>query len=244
MGIFQKIKTYLLKPYDYIIHKKLVEKVDKQENLQTESKDKPFQIEIIEKEKPAFDLPLYKELLQKILSTAQENYKILSIDWRNRQSHLIRTYLWLSVTLMIAQISLFASVWSQAPSSFIPWHITATWYFYVLAFISLALSWAVFFLGIDAMRGREDGIFLPCMKELDNELCLLAHQDALDSASSVSNYTLYADMLGQYQRSITGQIKTNTIVGRKLRKMSYILLLSIFFSGLTIIPWGKIIYIV
>lgn len=173
----------------------------------------------------------HKDLLKMILSAAQDEYKIMALEWRNRQTLIIRTYLWISVVAIAAQISLFLPVWAENHKKMLPWELCPTVAFFIFVLLALLCSFYVFVLGVDTLRGR-DGIRLP-YEHTYSRMCDHSYKEATEVENSLSLYLL---LIKNLETAINHQKEQNVIAGLKLRRMSCFLLIALFFTGCALLP--------
>lgn len=177
----------------------------------------------------------YNDTLKTLLSIAKDDYKFLALDWRNRQTGLIKTYLWIAVTLIASELHIFSSVWNNKPSSFLLWHIEPFFLFYLFAVLALAVSFAVFILGIDTLRGR-GGIF-PIFTKNYSDFSVQRYEELYEDRQN----TLYHDMLVMIDIANHNQRLQLKRTAYMLRTMSCLLLASVILSVLAVIPYAKIL---
>ena len=174
----------------------------------------------------------YKKTLELLINSARDEYKQYTIDWRNRHSGLIKTYLWIAVTLIASELHIFSSIWNKKPSSFLLWHIEPTFLFYFFAILALITSFFVFILGIDTLRGR-GGITSQFTKKY-SDFAIQHYEEVFENMP----ITLYSDMLVMIDIAIYEQRMQIKQTAYKLRIMSYTLLVSIIFSILATFPYN------
>lgn len=177
----------------------------------------------------------YHKTLEFLLTSARDEYKQCTIDWRNRQTGLIKTYLWLAVTLIAAELHIFSSIWNKTPSSFLLWNIEPTFLFYLFALLALILDFAVFILGIDTLRGR-GGVHRQFEKNY-SDFSVQRYKEIFEDRQK----TLHHDMLVMIDIAIYEQRMQLAKIAYKLRAMSYLLLASVILSVLAVIPYAKIL---
>lgn len=181
-----------------------------------------------------FNHTVYAELLKSILSAAREEYKLMLLEYPNRQLFILRTYLWIAVTEIITQISLFSPIVLSKHEVLLPWIVPQTYFFYIFAVASLLCSFATFCLGVYSLRKRT-GVRLLYKQEFMN-LARKAHADALASAAKKNTHSMYLYMIEDTEGAIRHQREQNTITGQRLRYMSYALLFSLGFSLVAVLP--------
>lgn len=167
----------------------------------------------------------YNDTLKTLLSIAKDDYKFLALNWRNRQTGLIKTYLWIAVTLIASELHIFSSVWNNKPS----------FLFYLFAVLALAVSFAVFILGIDTLRGR-GGVHRQFEKNY-SDFSVQRYKEIFEDRQK----TLHHDMLVMIDIAIYEQRMQLAKIAYKLRAMSYLLLASVILSVLAVIPYAKIL---
>ena len=174
-----------------------------------------------------FDHTKYREGLTFIAKMAYDEYRQVCLDIPKYQASLLRTYLWLSSLIA----TLEAGFYFKAVSGEISWagmiSTTGDWFFF-FAGISLTSSLAAFALGVDTLRGR--GMSTLPLGDF-NILATKAYEMAYDPSSS----KLYPTLIKALDAEISRQTTVTSRKGRKLRAMSRLVLISVFFSILTTI---------
>ncbi len=172
----------------------------------------------------------YKKTLEFFLASARDEYKQCTIDWRNRQTGLNKTYLWIAITLIAAELHIFSPVWNNKQSPFLLWHIEPSFWFYLFAALALLASFVVFMLGIDTLRGRDE--IMRQFQENYSDLAIKCYNEVFENAP----IKLYSDMLNMIDTAIYMQRIQIKHIAYKLRAMSYLLILSVVFSFLAVVP--------
>lgn len=174
-----------------------------------------------------FDHTKYREGLLFLAKMAYDEYRQVCLDIPKYQATLLRTYLWLSSLV----VTLEAGFYIKAGSGEISWAgktCTIGDWFYFFAGISLVASLAAFALGVDTLRGR--GIpTLPL-----GDFNVLANK-AFEMASDASSSKLYPTIIRALNVEISREAASISRKGKKLRAMSRLILISVFFSILSAI---------
>lgn len=165
----------------------------------------------------------YRASLELILKAAQEDYKQVTFDRPNRQSTILKTYMWLSSLLFAAEWSFFSSVREGKAPKLLLGSVCQNDLFFALVVMALGCAAIAFILGVDAARGR------------------IAHRypyedsytDQIREAYNTSSYgenpneSLRINMIIQLERGIRHHRKEIERVGRRLRTISRLMLLSV-----------------
>lgn len=167
-------------------------------------------------------------LLKIILDMAHNEYKIFSLEWRNRQNSILRLYLWLSVTILAAQISI-SNLIIKNEMPLLAFVVPNNSFYFCLIF-AILLAFFAFAIGLDTLRGRS--VVMNFHISTYTEIMNFAYQECIDDEY---RNDLVVDLIKQAETGITHQIKIGETVGRKLRYISLCLLFSLFFSILAII---------
>jgi hypothetical protein len=174
-----------------------------------------------------FDHAKYREGLSFLAKMAYDEYRHVCLDIPKYQATLLRTYLWLSSLIA----TLEAGFYFKAVSGEIFWAgrvCVTSCCFYFFAGISLTASLAAFALGVDTLRGRGMST-LPL-----GDFNVLAEK-AYEMASDPSSSKLYPTIIKALNAEISRQTASKSKKGKKLRAMSALALVSVFFSILAII---------
>lgn len=182
----------------------------------------------------------YGKALENILRAAQEDYKQITYERRARQQFILRTYLWLSTLILGVQIPIFSHVKiSSVGFKVVPWDIQITPFFYFWAAVAIFASLASFVLGVDTMRGRGETLvpYQPYKKLLD-----LAYKSASNTPenSSSDKEAWCIEMIKSLTAAINNERLQASKVGKKLRGISYAILISVLFTMLALMPTFKI----
>lgn len=152
--------------------------------------------------------------LSLLLDIARTEYKILFVDDRTYQGGLLKTYLWLSTVMIAAIIALGDAAMGKGQILFIAGR--CGWIFFICWGSSLALSLAVFGLGVDALRGRNGFLTFGNFKQL--------FEIAEEAARAEDRHSFRIDLLRFLEKTTAIQTAETSRTGLRLRKMSYMLL--------------------
>ncbi len=174
-----------------------------------------------------FDDAKYRADLETIVSLAHDEYHYVTHILPKYQSNYLRTYLWLASLILASQLGIYLKVMEHG---FVCDMLSKqpTPGFYAWAFLSLAASFSAFVLGTDTLRGRD---FVQKPFKNFNDLAQLSYEAAFNARSQ----TLYASVINSLNNSINHQTEQGNSRGKKLRCMSYIILLSVFFTLMAIL---------
>lgn len=184
-----------------------------------------------QKQEPVFDFDRYYQLLGEILHAAQDEYRQFSLEWRNRQHSILKTYLWLAVTLAAAQFTLFSKVWGHDEQPF-PWILVPGPVFYIFAFLALGTSAVAFCLGVDTLRGKDIRLAYDRAYE---EMMNMAREESFISSNQAG--MLEKTMILCLENGLSHYRAQGTRTGKRLRILSRLLLLSLFFFAIALLPW-------
>jgi len=171
------------------------------------------------------DLPRFRTKLELLLKNASEDHRYLSKDLPAYQANYLRTYLWLATVLIAFNASIYGKLLEGTSSiPFLQGHPTACFNFG--AAVSLVLLLIVFWMGVDAMRGRRNVEFpFGNYVERYNEIWTETEDD---------NEPTLGRVLATFQQEITHQSEVCSRVATKLRYMSRLLLGSVATTLLTL----------
>lgn len=178
------------------------------------------------------DNEAYREYLKLIHDSAFKEYGYYALDWRNRQTSLLKTYLWLSFTIIVAQANIFPTVWNGESLAILPWSLSPSVRFYFFVFIAAITSLSAFAFGIDSLRGR--GGVHSHYKMLHQDMMMHAYSETI--SKEVTPFCLYVNMISNLQDAIHHQKEQNRLLAIKLRTTSYLLLTSILFTAASLLP--------
>lgn len=176
---------------------------------------------------PAFDFGNYKEFLATLLKAAQDEYKVVTYDRRTMQHAILRNYLWLSTIMFSVECT---GIYQVVGNTGVPWPMYPSALFWILAGLSVTSSLACFCYGIDTMRGRGTVAF-PYQVPFES-LMDMAHQEA---SRTLPYGRLYLAMIRDLEKGINQNRATATKVGKKLRYISWGLLLSLASAVLAVL---------
>lgn len=184
-----------------------------------------------ENQKSDFDFDRYANLLNTILEAVQEEHKQFSLDWRNRQFSILKTYLWLSITLIASQFAIFSKIWGG--NSPLPWNIIIGFHFYFFAFFTLGTSTTAFCLGIYFLKGKD--FPLPYDRSY-KQMIEMAREESFISSSNFG--ILEKTMITTLEESLIEHRHQGTTTGKRLRLLSIILITSTLFFAMALLPWN------
>lgn len=177
--------------------------------------------------KPKFKKADYRALLDIILKAAQDEYKQITYDRHNAQHAILRNYLWLATLLISVEGALFSNI---IRGKNLPWVMEPGFFFICFSIAALLSSIAAFFLGIDTMRGRGK-TFRQHQVSYENLI-----QMAYDGAELQKNdENVRLTMIRHLENAISIHSEACKAVGKKLRILSVLLLLSTLFSVLSVL---------
>lgn len=164
----------------------------------------------------------YRECLNIIVKAAQEEYKQAMYDRPNRQSFILKTYIWLSTVIFAGEVSLFSAIVSPSKYAYfyIP-KIQEEYLFYVCVVLSLVSSFIAFVLGIFAFLGRVK--IKPPYRDHYIDVAKKAHNDVFCGA----HYTFQTVWLENLSSAINAQLDSCQEVGKRLRAISWLITFSI-----------------
>lgn len=169
---------------------------------------------------------IYDKDIDLLIDIARTEYKILMVDDRAFQGNMLKTYLWLSTVLIASFIALAHMLFDKNVAfPFLhqghPW-----WAFYSTGGLALFFSFIVFCMGINGLRGRNSKNFGD-FKKLFLDMA---------AASSANDPLAFRTMLLRFlDNTVILQTEETNRTGLRLRKMSYLLLTSIFLGACSII---------
>lgn len=165
----------------------------------------------------------YRASLDLILKAAQEDYKQVTFDRPNRQSTILKTYMWLSSLLFAAEWSVFSPIHSGQSSTLFFGSVCPNILFTTLMLVTLGCSLAAFVLGVDTARGRISHRY-PYEDSYTDQF-----REAYGTSSYEGNPTeaLRLNMIAQLERGILHHRRELERVGRRLRAISILMLVSV-----------------
>lgn len=163
--------------------------------------------------------------LSLLLDIARTEYKILLVDDRNHQVGMLKTYLWLSTVMAAAMVSAGNTLVRDGGFLLLP---AGRWGPLVSTFggISLILALVVFALGIYTLRGRKDINVFGDFKHM--------HGVAQKAQQDNDPFAFRLSTLRFLDATISDQTKETSLTGRRLRKMSWMLLGSALCGALAV----------
>lgn len=178
----------------------------------------------------------YEKMLDLVLKAAQEEFKQVTYDIPREQKMLIRNYQWISTVVLAAESSLFVHVVFKDRGFWpFPWELYPSSMFYLWVVLAVVMALSVFILGVDTLRGR--GVTLCPTLRTYSELSQIAYEEADDNMQEKTlPGTLRTTMINDLEIAINNHRKIASSVGKKLRVMSWGLLLSLCFTGCALFP--------
>lgn len=169
---------------------------------------------------------IYDKDIDLLVDIARTEYKILMVDDRSFQGSMLKTYLWLSTVVIASFIAIDHTLYNKDIAfPFLdqghPW-----WAFYLAECLAILLSFIVFCMGINGLRGRNSKIFGK-FKSLFIDM---------SEASMANDPILFRTKLLKFlDDTVILQTEETNRTGLRLRKMSYLLLSSIFLEVCSVI---------
>jgi hypothetical protein len=172
-----------------------------------------------------FDHGKYAERLKALADLGHREYRMFFLEVPRFQAMYLRTYLWLASLLAAFELTCFAALARDGYGLPFLDRLPSPW-FYSVAALALAATFAAFVLATDTLRGK-GSTGLP----LDN-LPALA-QDAYQDASG-STQTMYNNIIIAFSEQITAQAGESSRIARRLRAMSLFLLASVACAAIAV----------
>lgn len=161
-----------------------------------------------------------------LLKIAQDDYKQVTYDAKSIQVGFMRTYLWLSVAVVTAEVSLLL----RFPEKIALFTLCDGLAFTCLA-VALVLAFAALLLGIDLMRGRE-GTRNPIRGSYERNL------DYVEMDKAATAIMVRKKMICDLADAIAANGKTEHRIGETLRILSRLLTGSAALGGLAFLIHG------
>lgn len=156
--------------------------------------------------------------LELLLDLAIADYKYLTTDLRAFQYNQIRTYLWLSVTLLGFSLIIFLNLLKQDnPVPFL--HGAPSLGFYSFAIMTLFNQLSVLVIGVDIMQSRDNRILPIDAYNLEVEATRGGQENDYDNA--------VRNILASYQQGIVSEVNKRTKMRATIKDMSRLLIISV-----------------
>lgn len=169
--------------------------------------------------------PRSAEKLELLLELAIADYKYLTTDLRAFQYSQIRTYLWLSVTLLAFSSILFLNLLEQNnPVSFL--HGAPSLGFYSFAVMTFFNQLSVFVIGVDSLQSRDNRILPINAYDLELEPTWDEHEKDYENA--------LRNTLANYQQGIVSEVNKRTKMKATIKDMSRLLIISVCLAITTV----------
>lgn len=176
----------------------------------------------------------YLKKLEVILKAAQDEYKQITYDRRQIQHGLLKNYIWLSTILFSTQTAILLYA-LDTRTTFVLEPGIVFLFFIILAIV---LSAGTFAFGVDTIRGRGEVKF-PYITTFW-QMWEYAYRERYDlgrpdNGKAILPHELHTFMIDELQKAIFENRKTAGDVGKKLRRLSWLLLASIGSTVLALI---------
>ncbi len=167
-----------------------------------------------------FDHEGYRNDLELLIKYAYDEYRHITLERQRTQITYIQHYLWLSVIILGSGCKLFWELKAPIPLlSFLSGEPVLA--YYILAAISIALSFLVIIVGVDTLRGRGKTAF-PFGNVMP--LAKIAYESAHENNVKP---TLFTSIINSIDGANQVHSERLEMVGKRLRGISYALIISL-----------------